>query len=200
VALTGEIMGLIRDTAYRTSVGLAQEKGAFPEFEKIRFGASPFVLDLAHDIQGAIAQNGIRNSHLLAVAPTGSVSLLANNTSSGIEPMLAFKATRQVRGADGQMIPFKVEDAACHDYRALMGQTAELPAYFVQAIDVSVEDQLQVMATAQACVDNAISKTVRLPASANAQAHGVVLRRAWALGLKGCAVVREGSRPGVIQA
>jgi ribonucleoside-diphosphate reductase alpha chain len=199
VALTGEIMGVIRDTAYRTSIGLAQEKGVFPEFDKIRFGASPFVLDLSHEIQDAIAQHGIRNSHLLAVAPTGSVSLLANNTSSGIEPVLAFKATRQVRGADGQMIPFEVEDAACQHYRLLLGQTAALPAHFVQATDVSAEDQLQVMATAQACVDNAISKTVRLPASANAQEHGVVLRRAWALGLKGCAVYREGSRAGVIQ-
>lgn len=200
VALTGEIMGLIRDTAYRTSIGLAQEKGAFPEFDKLKFGASPFVLDLSHGIQDAMAQHGIRNSHLLAVAPTGSVSLLANNTSSGMAPMLAFKATRRVRGADGQMIAFEVDAAACHDYRALMGQTAELPAYFVQATDVSAEDQLQVMATAQACVDNAISKTVYLPASASVQAHGAVLRRAWALGLKGCAVMREGSRPGVTQA
>jgi ribonucleoside-diphosphate reductase alpha chain len=199
VALTGEIMGVIRDTAYRTSIGLAQEKGVFPEFDKIKFGASPFVLDLSHEIQDAIAQYGIRNSHLLAVAPTGSVSLLANNTSSGLEPALAFKAVRHVRAADGQMIPFEVQDAACHDYRSLMGHTAALPAYFVQAVDVSAEDQLQVMATAQACVDNAISKTVRLPASATAQEHGVVLRRAWALGLKGCAVYREGSRAGVIQ-
>jgi len=199
VALTGEIMGLIRDTAYRTSVGLAQEKGAFPEFDKIRFGASPFVLDLSHEIQDAIAQHGIRNSHLLAVAPTGSVSLLANNTSSGLEPVLAFKAVRHVRGADGQMIPFEVEDAACQHYRSLMGQTAALPAHFVQAVDVSPEDQLQVMATAQTCVDNAISKTVRLPRNATVQEHGVVLRRAWALGLKGCAVYREGSRRGVIQ-
>ncbi len=199
LALTAEIMGVIRDTAYRTSIGLAQEKGVFPEFDKIKFGASPFVLDLSHEIQDAIAQHGIRNSHLLAVAPTGSVSLLANNTSSGIEPVLAFKAVRQVRAADGQMIPFEVENAACHHYRSLMGQTAALPAHFVQAVDVSAEDQLQVMATAQACVDNAISKAVRLPCSANAQEHDVVLRRAWALGLKGCAVVREGSRPSVIQ-
>jgi len=198
VALTGEIMGLIRDTAYRTSIGLAQEKGVFPEFDKVKFGASPFVLDLSHEIQDAIAQHGIRNSHLLAVAPTGSVSLLANNTSSGLEPVLAFKAVRHVRGADGQMIPFEVEDAACHDYRSIMGRTASLPSHFVQAVDVSAEDQLQLMATAQGCVDNGISKTVRLPSSANSQEHGAVLHRAWRLGLKGCAVYREGSRAGVV--
>ena len=199
VALTGEIMGLIRDTAYRTSIGLAQEKGVFPEFNKIKYGASPFVLDLPQEIQAAIAQYGIRNSHLLAVAPTASVSLLANNISNGIEPIAAFKAVRHVRAADGQMIPFEVDDAACHHYRSLMGHAAALPAHFVHALDVSVEDQLLVMSAAQACVDHTISKTVRLPNSASAQEHGVVLRRAWALGLKGCSVVREGSQPSAFQ-
>lgn len=199
VALTGEIMGLIRDTAYRTSIGLAQEKGVFPEFNKIKYGASPFVLDLPQEIQDAIAQHGIRNSHLLAVAPTASVSLLANNISRGIEPIVAFQAVRHVHAADGQMISFEVEDAACHHFRSLKGQTADLPAHFVHALDVSAEDQLLVMSAAQACVDHAISKTVRLPNSASVQEHGVVLRRAWALGLKGCSVVREGSQPGALQ-
>ncbi len=194
--LTYEIMSTIRDTAYRTSIEMAQEKGAFPEFDKIKYGASPFVLDLPRDIQDAIAQHGIRNSHLLAVAPTGSISLLANNVSSGIEPVIAFKGTRRVRGADGQAVTFDVEDAAWHRYKALHGPQASLPAHFVQAADVSSEDQLRMMATVQSCVDNAISKTVRLPQSANPQEFGVVLRRAWELGLKGCAVYREGSRAG----
>lgn len=196
IDLTREIMGTIRDTAYRTSVELAQEKGAFPEFDKIKYGASPFVLELARDIQDAIAQHGIRNSHLLAVAPTGSISLLANNVSSGIEPVFAFKATRRVRGADGQPVVFDVEDAAWRHYRQLRGHPASLPAHFVQAADVSAEDQLRMMAAVQSCVDNAISKTVRLPQSANTQEIGLVLLRAWELGLKGCAVYREGSRGG----
>jgi ribonucleoside-diphosphate reductase alpha chain len=196
IEVTREVMGTIRDAAYRTSIEIAQEKGSFPEFDKIKYGASPFVLDLSRELQDAIAQHGIRNSHLLAVAPTGSISLLANNTSSGIEPCFAFKAIRHVRGADGQEVTFEVEDAAWHDYRALFGPKAALPAHFVQAVDVSAEDQVRLMATAQSCVDNAISKTVRLPQSANAQELGLVLRRAWELGLKGCAVYREGSRGG----
>lgn len=196
IDLTNEIMSVIRDTAYRTSIEIAREKGVFPAFDKIKYGASPFVLDLPRDIQDAIAQHGIRNSHLLAVAPTGAVSLLANNVSSGIEPIFAFKAVRRVRGADGQPVTFDVEDAACHEYRKLLGPQAPLPAYFVEAVDVSAEDQLRMMAAVQSCVDNAISKTVRLRQSANAQELGVVLRRAWELGLKGCAVYREGSRGG----
>lgn len=196
IDLTREIMCTIRDAAYRTSIEIAQEKGAFPAFDKIKYGASPFVLGLSHDIQDAIAQHGIRNSHLLAVAPTGSISLLANNTSSGIEPVFAFKALRHVRGADGQAVTFEVEDAAWHDYKTLFGPGAVLPKHFVQAVDVSAEEQLRLMATAQTCVDSAISKTVRLPQSANAQELGLVLKRAWELGLKGCAVYREGSRGG----
>lgn len=190
------IVGSIRDTAYRTSIAIAQEKGVFPAFDKTKYGASPFVLGLSHDIQDAVAQHGIRNSHLLAVAPTGSISLLANNVSSGIEPVFAFKANRRVRGADGQTVTFDVEDAAWHQYQELHGHQTSLPAHFVQAVDVSAEDQLRMMATVQSCVDNAISKTVRLPESASAQELGVVLRRAWELGLKGCAVYREGSRGG----
>lgn len=83
--LTRAIMGTIRDTAYNTSVEIAREKGDFPEFDKIKYGASPFVLGLSHELQDAIAAHGIRNSHLLAVAPARSVSLLANGVSSGIE-------------------------------------------------------------------------------------------------------------------
>jgi ribonucleoside-diphosphate reductase alpha chain len=196
VELTGKIMAALRDTAYRTSIEIAQEKGAFPEFDKVKFGASPFVLDLSHDIQDAIAQHGIRNSHLLAVAPTGSISLLANNVSSGIEPILALKGTRRVRGADGQPVNFEVTDAALHQFQERFGPDAVLPAHFVEASDVSAEDQLSLLAAAQSCVDNAISKTVRLPADASAQEVGLVLRRAWELGLKGCTVFREGSRGG----
>lgn len=196
IDLTREILGSIRDTAYRTSIAIAQEKGVFPEFEKIKYGASPFVLGLSHDIQDAVAQHGIRNSHLLAVAPAGSISLLANAVSSGIEPIFAFNTMRCLRRGDGQAVTFDVEDAAWHHYKALHGQQASLPAHFVQAVDVSAEDQLRMMATVQSCVDNAISKTVRLPQSANAQEIGLVLRRAWEFGLKGCAVYREGGSGG----
>ena len=196
VDLTREIMGTIRDTAYRTSIALAHEKGAFPEYEKIQYGASPFVLALSQDIQDAIAQYGIRNSHLLAVGSSDTMSLLANNVSSGIEPIVAFRARRRVWGADGQTVTFEVEDAAWGDYKALDGERAALPAHFVEAADVSAEDQLRMMAAVQSCVDNAIAHSVRLPQSANPQELGLVLRRAWELGLKGCAAYREGRRRG----
>lgn len=92
LALTREIMSTVRDSAYRTSIAIAQEKGAFPEFDKIKYGASPFVLGLSHEIQDLIAQHGMRNSHLLVVAPTESLSLLANNVSSGMAPISSRQA------------------------------------------------------------------------------------------------------------
>jgi ribonucleoside-diphosphate reductase alpha chain len=193
VQLVRQIMGAIRDMAYRTSIDIAQEKGAFPGFDKIRFGASPFVLDLAHDLQDMIAQHGIRNSHLLAVAPTGSISLLANNVSSGIEPIFAFDALRKVQGADGQTVAFEVTNAALRHYRQLHGKHAPVPAHFVQAQDVGVEAQLRMAAAVQSCVDSAVSQTVLLPQSANAREIELVLLQAWELGLKGCTVYREGS-------
>ena len=190
--LTREVIGAIGEVAYRTSVELAQEKGAFPACDRLRFGASPFVLDLDPTLQDAIAKHGIRNSHLLAVAPTESISLLANNVSNGIEPMRAFKATRRVRGADGQAVAFDVEDAACRQYQALHGPGAPWPKHFVQAFEVSAQEQLQLMAVVQSCVDGAIGKIVYLPRTASEQDVGLVLQQAWALGLKGCAVDRLG--------
>lgn len=194
--LTRQIMSVIRDTAYLTSIETAREKGAFPAFDKIKYGASPFVLGLSQDIQDAIAQHGIRNSHLLAVAPTGSISLLANNVSSGIEPMFAAKATRSVRGADGQPVAFQVEDAAVRQYRQLHGPSAALPAHMVAARDVSSQEQLHMISVVQSCVDSAVSKTVHLPQGTGPKELELVLLQAWELGLKGCAVYREGSRGG----
>ena len=191
--LTRAIMGSIRDTAYRTSIEIAREKGAFPAFDKIKYGASPFVLELSHELQDAIAEHGIRNSHLLAVAPAGSISLLANHVSSGIEPIFAVKTTRSVRGADGQAVTFQVEDAAARLYRQLPGSHAALPAHMVTVADISPEAQLHMMAVVQSCVDGAISKTVRLPQNAGPLDLELVLLQAWELGLKGCAVYREGS-------
>jgi ribonucleoside-diphosphate reductase alpha chain len=191
VELTHAIMAAIRDTAYRASIEIAKEKGAFPGFDKIRYGASPFVLDLAHDIQDGIARHGIRNSHLLAVGSAFSVSQLANNVSGGIAPVSAFQTVHRLPTPDGRAVTFNVEDAAWNQYQALHGGAPSMPAHFVRAEDIGAEGQLRIMAAVQPCVDNAIAMTVRLPESAGAPEVSAVLQRAWALGLKGCAVWRE---------
>ena len=196
--LTRHIMQTIRDEAYRTSIAIAAEKGAFPAFDKIRFGASPFILELAHELQDQIAAHGIRNSHLLALAPAGSISLLANNVSSGIEPILCLDGERRVRGADGQALTFPVRDNAWRRYQALRGRHVAASSYWVEAADVDAQAQLDMMAAVQPFVDGAIAKTVHLPADATTQDLDLVLLRAWELGLKGCAVYREGSPRGAV--
>jgi ribonucleoside-diphosphate reductase alpha chain len=197
--LAEHIMGTIRDAAYRTSVILAREKGAFPAFDAARYGAAHFVLDLPRGIQDQIATYGLRNSHLLAVAPTGSISLLANNVSSGIEPVFAFDAKRSVRMADGQLKVFDVQDYAVGLYRSQFGAKHPLPDYFVTADQVPAADQLAVQAAVQSYVDNAISKTLRLPATTSEEELGDLLLEAHRLGLKGCTAYRMGGmRGGVI--
>ena len=196
IELTRAILRAVRDTAYRSSIDIAREKGSFPAFDKARLGASPFVLDLPRYIQDAIAQHGLRNSHLLAVAPAGSISLLANNVSPGIEPILALEGSRRVRAADGQAVVFPVVDHAWRHYRALHGAQAAQPDYFVQASEVDADDQLALMSTAQSYMDSAISKSLYLPKVTSVQAIELDLLRAQELGLKGCAVVRDGSSGG----
>ncbi len=189
-----EIMQVVRDSAYQTSIELAQEKGRFAAFDKIKYGASAFVGNLPHALQDAIAQHGIRNSHLLAVAPTDTVNLLANNVSNGIEPMFAFKSVHRLAGLGGRTEVFEIENNAVHQYAELHGRHAAWPEHFVQSADIGAEDQLRMMATVQACVDQSVARTVRLPQSANAQEIGIVFRRAWELGLRGCAVARENAQ------
>jgi ribonucleoside-diphosphate reductase alpha chain len=101
-AVAAQTMRLIRDVAYETSIELAKEKGSFPQLDREQYLGAPFIRTLPKEIRAGIAQHGIRNSHLLAIAPAGSISLLANNVSSGIEPIVGLEAVRRVRGIDGQ--------------------------------------------------------------------------------------------------
>ena len=191
--LTRRVMSTLRDTAYRTSVEIAQEKGPFPGFDHIKFGASPFVLNLPHELQDAIAQHGIRNSHLLAVAPAVSSSLLANNVSSGINPALENNAMRTALEADGQTVFFQVERATVRQYRQLHGPKAPVPSALLHAESVSPQEQLRMASVVQSCVDGGVSTLVGLPAQASQLDLELVLLQAWELGLKGCAVHRQGN-------
>ena len=198
IDLAREIVTAVRDTAYSTSIELAREKGAFPAFDKIKYGASSFVLDLSHELQDAIAQNGIRNSHLLSVESGDAASLLAGNVSQGTEPVTTFRSVRRLPDAHGGWVTFELEDAAYRQYRSVMGNDVALPAHFVEAASVSIDEQLTMMSAVQSGVDNAVHGTVYLPAQASTDDVGKVLRQAWQLGLKACSARRtdaSGPRP-----
>jgi ribonucleoside-diphosphate reductase alpha chain len=145
---------------------------------------------LPEDIAMSIRSDGIRNSHLTAIAPTGTISLLAGNVSSGLEPVYAFTMRRRIRLVDGGETMVPVEDYAHRLYREKFGDTAALPPAFVTASQVSPMQQLAMQASLQRCVDNAISKTVNVPADCSFEDFRGVYERAYQLGLKGCAAFR----------
>ncbi len=194
--LAGQAMQEVRDAAYRASIDLAREKGAFPAFERGAFLASGFARRLPTDIREAIAAGGIRNSHLLAIAPAGTISLLANNCSSGIEPIFAAEAERRVLQADGSYRTHRVLDYAWHRWQQHGGTGA--PPAFVEARQLDPFAHLNMQAALQPSVDNAISKTINVAADMPFERFADLYRQAHALGLKGCTVFRPNPVTGAI--
>jgi ribonucleoside-diphosphate reductase alpha chain len=182
----------MRDAAYAASVELAKEKGAFPLFDADKYlEAGTFASRLDEPLKQQIRRHGIRNSHLLSIAPTGTVSLaFADNASNGIEPPFSWTYTRKKREADGSKSEYVVEDHAWRVYRSLGGDTAKLPPYFLSALEMPAADHLAMMEAVQPFIDTAISKTVNVPADyPYADFQGLYLE-AWRAGLKGLATYR----------
>jgi len=158
------IAACMRDAAYRSSVSLAIEKGAFPLFDAHSFLAKgTFASRLPEAIQAAIRTHGVRNSHLLSIAPTGTVSLaLADNVSPGIEPVFAWAGLRRKRGPDGTAREYEVQDHAFRLYKALGGDPGSLPPAFVDALRMRPEDHIAMVKAIQPYIDGSISKTVNI--------------------------------------
>ena len=191
-AMAVRIARHLRDAAYRASVALAQEKGAFPKFDADGYLAEgTFASRLPADIQALIRRHGIRNSHLLSIAPTGTVSLaFADNASNGIEPPFSWTYTRRKREADGSTSEYAVEDHAWRLYRLLGGDVNRLPDYFVSALEMPAADHIAMMQAVQPYVDTAISKTVNVAADYPYEDFKSLYRQAWQAGLKGLATYR----------
>lgn len=194
--LAAQAMQAVRDHAYQASVELAHEKGAFPAFERDTFLASGFATRLPAGIRDAIAVHGIRNSHVLAIAPAGTISLLANNLSSGIEPIFSAEAERRVLEADGEYHTHRVVDHAAHLWQQ-QGHTG-LPPTLIEAQQIDPLAHLHMQAALQPFVDNAISKTINVAADIPFERFEDLYRQAHALGLKGCTVFRPNPVTGAI--
>lgn len=182
----------MRDAAYAASVALAQEKGAFPKFDAEGYLApGTFASRLPAGLQQAIRLHGIRNSHLLSIAPTGTVSLaFADNASNGIEPAFSWMYRRKKRESDGTTTEYAVEDHAWRLYRELGGDVDKLPDYFVCALDMSATAHIAMMEAVQPFVDTAISKTVNVPVDYPYSDFKNLYRQAWQARLKGLATYR----------
>ena len=189
----------IRNTAYETSIELAAEKGGFPCFEKSAYLESPFIRQLPSSIRSAIASQGIRNSHLLSIAPAGTISLLAGNVSSGIEPIFALDATRAIRDADGDLQEHLVRDFAYAQWQQLTdGTDRQLPDVFETAATLPATAHLAMQASLQPCVDNAISKTITVAENATVDDVAAIYADAFEAGVKGCTVFRPGATVGQV--
>ncbi len=191
-------LATLSNAAYRASVELAREKGAFPLYDMNPFLSRPFIQGLPPDIYNTIASSGIRNALLTSIAPTGTISLLAENVSSGIEPVFAFDYTRKVLQPDGTRTEEKVEDYAVHAFRARFGADAPLPDYFVSAQTITPADHLAVQAAAQPFIDSAISKTINVPEAIAFEDFADVYMSAYDQGCKGCTTYRPNEVTGSV--
>lgn len=189
----------LRDAAYRASVQLAQEKGAFPLFQAEAYlSGTSFATRLPPELQTAIRQHGLRNSHLLCVAPAGTISLaFADNVSNGIEPVFAWQMRRRKRETGEVWREYLVEDHAYRCYRHLFGQQT-LPPYFVTALDLSAQQHLNLVAAVAPYVDAAISKTVNVAADYPFEDFQQLYWRAWESGLKGLTTYRPNQVTGAV--
>jgi len=190
----------MRDAAYAASVALAQEKGAFPLFEATTYLADgTFASRLPEAIKAQIRQHGIRNSHLLSIAPTGTVSLaFADNASNGIEPAFSWTYTRKKREADGTRSEYEVQDHTYRLYKALGGDVNNLPAAFVGALEMSAHDHIAMMQAVQPFIDTSISKTVNVAEDYPYEDFKNLYLQAWSARLKGLATYRPNSILGAV--
>ncbi|MBC7799282.1 MAG: ribonucleoside-diphosphate reductase, adenosylcobalamin-dependent, partial [Gemmatimonadaceae bacterium] len=198
VALADRWTARINRAAYLASVDIAKEKGAFPLFDRDAYLDGETVRGLDADVRQAIADHGIRNALLTSIAPTGTISLWADNVSSGIEPIFALAYTRKVKNPDGTLREEEVSDHAVRRYRALFGDDAVLPDYFVTAQTLSPAAHVRMQAAVQRHVDSAISKTVNCPEDISFEAFKSIYTDAYESGCKGCTTYRPNAITGSV--
>ncbi len=191
-SMARRISELMRDAAYDASVDLAQERGAFPLFNAdLYLSSGTFASRLPQRLRERIRAHGLRNSHLLSIAPTGTISLaFADNASNGIEPAFSWSYTRKKRMPDGGFKEYAVEDHAWRLYRHLKGASTPLTPAFVTALEMSALDHEAMVAAVAPCIDTAISKTVNVPVDYPYADFQNLYMQAWQSGLKGLATYR----------
>jgi ribonucleoside-diphosphate reductase alpha chain len=194
-AAAQRISEVMRDAAYEASVEMAKERGAFPLFNAdLYLSGSNFASRLPQPLKDKIRAHGLRNSHLLSIAPTGTISLaFADNASNGIEPAFSWSYTRKKRMTDGSFKEYTVEDHAWRLYRHLKGQDAPLTNAFVSALEMSAQAHAAMVAVVAPYIDTAISKTVNVPADYPYEDFQNLYMQAWLDGLKGLATYRPNS-------
>ena len=198
VALTRDWLRTVQRAAYLASAGLAEEKGAFPLYDRDAYLATEGISRLDEDVRAAIAAKGVRNALVTSVAPTGTISLLADNVSSGLEPVFSFSYNRHVLMPDGSRREEEVSDYAYRLYRRMFGGNRPLTEAFVDAQALTPGDHLVMQAAVQEFVDSSISKTINCPENISFEDFKDIYIQAYDLGCKGCTTYRPNEVTGAV--
>lgn len=185
-----KIFKALANETYRASALLAKEKGHFPLYDKVKYNKSKFLKVLDKDVQELIKKHGTRNSHLTSIAPTGTISLSADNVSSGLEPVFSHKYDRTIQTSDGPIIE-EVTDYAFREM-GVVGRTAD---------ECTLDEHLSVLVLASKWIDSAVSKTMNVGADVTWDEFKSIYVQAWKKGCKGCTTFRAaGKRYGILNA
>lgn len=188
IQLTKKIMKTLTYTAYEASSDLAVEKGSFPLYEEEGYMASGFISRLPKDLQEKIRKQGIRNSHLTSIAPTGTISFCADNVSSGIEPVFAYEYDRTVQLPEGPIV-MKMKDYVWNLFEKKGEQTS----------DLTTDDHLNIQIAVQPFIDSACSKTINVGDAVTFDEFKDVYLKGWKGKLKGVTTFRlAGKRYGIL--
>ena len=188
LAFEAEVLDTLRDESYLASAHIAKVKGSFPMFDKDKYLQGQFIKTLRPDVQDAIAKYGVRNSHLTSIAPTGTISLCADNVSSGIEPVFAYSFDRTVVEFSGPRVE-TVEDYGARVF-GVRGKACSR---------VTVQEHVAALTVAAQRVDSAVSKTCNVPSDISWEDFKNVYVSAWEGGAKGCTTFRlGGKRSGIL--
>jgi ribonucleoside-diphosphate reductase alpha chain len=198
VKLTHRWLAALRRAAYLASAALAEEKGPFPLYDAEQYLAGETIRSLEPEVQDAIRKHGIRNALVTSIAPTGTISLFADNVSSGLEPVFSFAYSRNILMPDGTRKQEEVSDYALRLFRQVKGESAPLPDYFVDAQSLSPADHVVMQATVQTYIDSSISKTINVPEEIDFDAFKDVYLQAYEQGCKGCTTYRPNDVTGAV--
>jgi ribonucleoside-diphosphate reductase alpha chain len=198
IALAEEWMAALERSAYLASTELAAEKGAFPLYDEEKYLAGEHVAGLDDEVRAAIREKGIRNALLTSIAPTGTISLFANNVSSGVEPVFSYTFNRSVLMPDGTRREEEVADYAYRLFHRMFGEDAPLPDHFVDAQSLSPADHVVMQAAVQKYVDSSISKTINVPEEIDFESFKGVYTQAYEAGCKGCTTYRPNDVTGSV--
>lgn len=198
--LSEKLGDMLANTAMQESALIASEKGTFGWYDWDYISQSTYFQTIANEkTKALVAQYGLRNSQILCIAPTGSLSSMLG-ISGGIEPFFSLSYNRTTKSLHGKDVTYKVEEPIVEKYRQATGNlTGELPDYFVTAMTLNWRQRVDMQSVWQKYIDASISSTVNLPNAATLEDTMDLYMYAWEKGLKGATIFRDGcKRAGIL--